>query len=46
MKKSMSTILSMSLAAVLLAGCSTSNSEDSAPKTSAETETTKQETKE
>lgn len=43
MKKSISTILSMSLAAILLTGCSTNGSKETAPKTSGEMETTQQE---
>lgn len=42
MKKSIPTILSMSIAAGLLAGCSTNDSEETAPKTKVETETTQQ----
>lgn len=42
MKKSISTILSMSLAMGLLAGCSSSSSKETAPKNSEEMETTQQ----
>ncbi|MFJ7972003.1 alpha/beta hydrolase fold domain-containing protein [Psychrobacillus sp. NPDC096389] len=42
MKKSISTILSMSIAVGLLAGCSTNDSKETAPKTNVETETTQQ----